>query len=186
MTFTYGPILAADGRSVQGIFCPCTETTEKVVGAHRLQTLRKLGARALKTRTVDGACEEAAKVLAENPYDIAFAAIYLVHDTGTHAVPTSLVGFSPGAHPFHQRFRSRRVTVRRGRSPRCCNRGVPKRPQIFSRRACHYPEGPGLSRHPTRSCSPFWGRDTRASPTLPCSAWALAASSMTPTGCFSS
>ncbi len=33
VTFTYGPILAADGVTVQGVFCPCTETTEKIVSA---------------------------------------------------------------------------------------------------------------------------------------------------------
>src|SRR4030095_6092220 len=37
--FTFGPILGPDGPSVAGIFCPCTETTEQVVGARRLQTL---------------------------------------------------------------------------------------------------------------------------------------------------
>src|SRR5918992_5348578 len=100
VTFTYGPILAADGRSVQGVFCPCTETTERVVGARRLETLRKLGVQALERRRIDAACEGAAKVLAENPYDIPFAAIYLVNDAGTHAVLKSLVGFSEDAHPF--------------------------------------------------------------------------------------
>ncbi|HEX2278972.1 MAG TPA: PAS domain S-box protein [Candidatus Tectomicrobia bacterium] len=100
VTFTYGPILAADGRSVQGVFCPCTETTERVVGARRLETLRKLGAQALEGRGIDAACEGAAKVLAENPLDIPFAAIYLVNDAGTHAVLKSLVGFSEDAHPF--------------------------------------------------------------------------------------
>jgi hypothetical protein len=100
VTFTFGPILAPDGRSVQGVFCPCTETTEKVVGARRLETLRKLGAQALETHTIAAVCEEAAKVLAENPYDIPFAAIYVVNDEGTHAVLKSLVGFSQDAHPF--------------------------------------------------------------------------------------
>jgi signal transduction histidine kinase len=99
VTFTIGPILFESG-AVGGFFCPCTEVTEKVVGARRLETLRKLGVQALETRTVDAACEEAAKVLAENPYDIPFAAIYLVNDDGTHAVLKSLVGFSQDAHPF--------------------------------------------------------------------------------------
>src|SRR5262249_1189419 len=85
VTFTIGPILFESGAA-GGFFCPCTEVTEKVVGARRLETLRKLGVQALETRTVDAACEEAAKVLAENPYDIPFAAIYLVNDDGTHAV----------------------------------------------------------------------------------------------------
>lgn len=37
--FTYGPILSEDGRTVEGIFCPCTEITQEVVGARRLETL---------------------------------------------------------------------------------------------------------------------------------------------------
>jgi hypothetical protein len=35
ITWTYAPILAADGKTVDGIFNPCVETTEKVVGARR-------------------------------------------------------------------------------------------------------------------------------------------------------
>ena len=99
VTFTVGPILLEAG-TVGGFFCPCTEVTEKVVGARRLETLRKLGAQALKTRTMDAVCEEAAEVLAENPNDIPFGAIYLVNDAGTHAVLKSLAGFSQDAHPF--------------------------------------------------------------------------------------
>src|SRR5262245_14259012 len=100
VTFTYGPILSADGGAVEGIFCPCTETTEKIVGARRLDTLRKLGVQALDTRTVDAACEEAARVLAENTYDIPFAAIYLVNSAGTHVELKSLAGFPQDARPF--------------------------------------------------------------------------------------
>jgi PAS domain S-box-containing protein len=100
VTFTYGPILSGDGHTVEGVFCPCTETTEKIVGARRIETLRKLGVQALETRTVEAACEEAARVLAENPYDIPFAAIYLVNGAGTHAELKSLAGFPQDARPF--------------------------------------------------------------------------------------
>ena len=37
VTFTYGPILADDGITVQGVFCPCTDTTEKIVSRRRLE-----------------------------------------------------------------------------------------------------------------------------------------------------
>lgn len=84
-TWTYAPILAADARTVEGIFCPCTETTEQVVGARRLETLRKLGVRAQEDRTVEAACQHAATVLSENPRDIPFAAIYLVDAAGSKA-----------------------------------------------------------------------------------------------------
>jgi PAS domain S-box-containing protein len=77
VTFTYAPILASDGSRVEGIFCPCFETTERVVGARRLETLRKLGMRSTQARSVQTACEDAAAVLRENPRDISFAAIYV-------------------------------------------------------------------------------------------------------------
>jgi PAS domain S-box-containing protein len=101
VTFTYGPILAPDGRTVQGIFCPCTETTEKVVGARRLQTLRNLGVEALETHTIDAARDKAAAILAESPSDTPFAAIFSVNDAKRRADLRSSAGLSshPGLMP---------------------------------------------------------------------------------------
>jgi signal transduction histidine kinase/DNA-binding NarL/FixJ family response regulator len=91
ITWTYAPILAADAQTVEGIFCPCTETTEQIVGARRLETLRKLGVRAQEDRTVEAACQHAATVLSENPRDISFAAIYLVDAAGSKATLSAAV-----------------------------------------------------------------------------------------------
>jgi PAS domain S-box-containing protein len=91
ITYTYAPILAGDAQTVDGIFNPCTETTEQVVGARRLETLRKLGIRSPETRTVEAACRQAAVVLSENPRDLPFAAIYLVDATGTEATISAAV-----------------------------------------------------------------------------------------------
>ena len=99
VTYTIGPILLDSGQ-VEGFFCPCAEVTEKVIGARRLETLRKLGIQALETRTVDEACAAVANVLAENPFDIPFAAIYLVTDQGTRAVLKSLSGLSKKTNPL--------------------------------------------------------------------------------------
>jgi hypothetical protein len=63
ITWTYAPILAADGTTVDGIFNPCTETTQQVVGARRLETLRKLCMRSPEPRTSEAACKQAAAVL---------------------------------------------------------------------------------------------------------------------------
>jgi signal transduction histidine kinase len=82
ITWTYSPILAADGQTVDGLFSPCVETTELVIGARRLETIRKLGIRPVEARTVDAACLEAVAVLAENTRDIPFAAIYVTNETG--------------------------------------------------------------------------------------------------------
>ena len=185
VTFTYVPILAAYGRSVQGVFCPCTETTERVVGARRLETLRKLGVQALEGRGIDAACEGAAKVLAENPLDIPFAAIYLVNDAGTHAVLKSLVGFSEDAHPFPSAVSLAEGDLTPWPLASVLQARRAEETSDLTEGACNYPEGLGLSLHPKRSCSPFLVRNTRASSGLPCLAWGLAAYSTMPTGRFS-
>jgi hypothetical protein len=43
ITFSYSPLLSPDGKRVEGIFCPATETTQRVLGERRLSTLRALG-----------------------------------------------------------------------------------------------------------------------------------------------
>jgi PAS domain-containing protein len=60
-TFSYSPIWSAG--SVGGIFCACYETTGKVVGARRLETLRKLGEQAMEAYSVADACARAEAVL---------------------------------------------------------------------------------------------------------------------------
>jgi PAS domain S-box-containing protein len=95
--FTFGPLLARDGRTVDGIFCPCTETTEQVVGARRLETLRKLGVKAAEAQTVDAACKVTEEVLADNPHDIPFAAIYVADAAGTQAVLSASARLPEGA-----------------------------------------------------------------------------------------
>ncbi|WP_321877416.1 hybrid sensor histidine kinase/response regulator [Paraburkholderia bannensis] len=84
LTCTYGPILAADGHTVEGVFCPCTETTERVVSARRLETLRMLGMQAPQTQGIVAACEHVTGVLAQNRHDVPFAIVYRCH-TGSDA-----------------------------------------------------------------------------------------------------
>ncbi|MGN6107880.1 MAG: sensor histidine kinase, partial [Kofleriaceae bacterium] len=96
--FSYGPLLAADGVTVDGIFSPCTETTEQVVGARRLETLRRLGER-VEARTVLAACAEAARVLGDNPHDIPFAAIYVVDEAATMLRMAAATGLASD-HPL--------------------------------------------------------------------------------------
>ncbi|KAA6460376.1 response regulator [Acidobacteria bacterium AB60] len=91
ITWTYAPIFAADGSTVDGIFSPCTEITEQVIGARRLETLRKIGIHSPEHRSSEAACQQAAAVLTENPRDISFAAIYLVNASGSEARLTASV-----------------------------------------------------------------------------------------------
>ena len=94
-TFSYSPIHAADG-GVDGIFCACYETTARVIGERRLQTLRDLGRTVMQVRSADEACKAAAGTLRANPHDVPFAVIYLLDDEGKRARLCSACGVSPG------------------------------------------------------------------------------------------
>ena len=81
-TFSYSPI-RGDEDKIDGIFCACYETTGRVVGERRLQTLRDLGRIAVKS--ADEACHVALNTLAANPYDVPFALVYLLEDDAREA-----------------------------------------------------------------------------------------------------
>ncbi|HLX23348.1 MAG TPA: ATP-binding protein [Usitatibacter sp.] len=72
---SYDPVRDATG-AVAGVYCIVTETTARVSGERRLRTLGALGRIGLGTQTVAAVLERAAKVLGENPDDIAFALLY--------------------------------------------------------------------------------------------------------------
>ena len=74
-TYSYSPIRDDEG-SVAGVFCACTEETERVLGERRLRTLRELAANTAGTRTIQEACDSAIQSLL-NSYDLSFATIYL-------------------------------------------------------------------------------------------------------------
>jgi signal transduction histidine kinase len=78
-SFSYSPIHVEDG-SVGGVFCPVIETTDKVIGARRLRTLRDLATRTKGATREDEACLAAATTLAGNPYDVPFALVYRIDD----------------------------------------------------------------------------------------------------------
>jgi len=83
-TFSYSPI-QGDADKVDGIFCACYETTGRVIGERRLQTLRDLGRKVIEVKSVEDACDVAAKTLEANPYDLPFALIYLLDADATRA-----------------------------------------------------------------------------------------------------
>lgn len=95
-TFSYSAIPGETGV-VDGIFCACTETTERVLSERRLQTLRDLASRAAEARSAEEACEVAAHLLAQNHADIPFALIYLLNRDRTIAHLVALSSLSPGS-----------------------------------------------------------------------------------------
>ncbi|MGF1963332.1 MAG: ATP-binding protein [Aulosira sp. DedVER01a] len=94
-TFSYSPIPQEDGN-VGGVFCACTEETRRVLSDRRLHILRELAANTAKAKTVEDACEISAQTLASNPYDVPFALLYLLDDSGVQARLVGATGLAPG------------------------------------------------------------------------------------------
>lgn len=80
-TFTYSPLVAADGRPF-GIFCPSYETTERVLSERRLHLLNAVAAAMMETRSIDDAVDVAVTVCAGQPADLPFIAVYTGGETG--------------------------------------------------------------------------------------------------------
>lgn len=81
-TFSYSPAHHDDGN-VGGVFCACTEDTERVLGQRRLRTLRSTAEQTAQARTAEDACSTAAQAASENPHDLPFLLLYLLDGTDT-------------------------------------------------------------------------------------------------------
>jgi signal transduction histidine kinase len=97
-TFSYSPI-RGDKDEIDGIFCACYETTGRVVGERRLQTLRDLGR--IEVKSAEEACQIALNTLAANPYDVPFALVYLLDEDAreAHLICASGIEQVPTAAP---------------------------------------------------------------------------------------
>ncbi len=94
-SFSYSPI-RAEGGTIGGIFCPVIETTQKVVGERRLQTLRDLAAECQAASTEQAEYEIAARVLAQNSHDVPFALVYRIDLDQSVAVLEATAGIDRG------------------------------------------------------------------------------------------
>src|SRR5262245_50300841 len=83
-TYSYSP-LPADEGGVGGLFCACSEDTQRVLGERRLAALRHLAAATADARTEAQAAATAARTLAEHDADVSFALIYLISADGSTA-----------------------------------------------------------------------------------------------------
>ena len=92
-TFSYSPIYD-DGSRIAGMLCVVTEVTERVIGERRLGVLRDLAA-CPRAETTEEACRQLIDVLAGNPLDVAFAALYLVDQAKERLVLTRHFGNLP-------------------------------------------------------------------------------------------
>ncbi|MBD2742865.1 ATP-binding protein [Coleofasciculus sp. FACHB-1120] len=89
---SYDPVRDESGE-VGGIFCIVSETTGRVLGDRRLQTLGRLANETAQAKTVEAACRTAIQALATNKYDIPFALLYRVEVDGKQATLVETAGF---------------------------------------------------------------------------------------------
>jgi signal transduction histidine kinase len=92
-SFSFSPVRS--GGEVAGVFTAVVETTGRVLGERRLDTLRHLAERTA-ARSVDEACTRAADALDSNPADIPFSLVYLLDGEGSHARLAASTGIRPG------------------------------------------------------------------------------------------
>ncbi len=96
-TWSYSPLADDEGR-VGGVFCTCTEETQRVLGRRRLRTLRELASRTTgEPRSAEDACRSAAEALASNPDDLPFALVYLLGSDGRSAALAGCTGLEAGS-----------------------------------------------------------------------------------------
>jgi len=100
-TFSYSPI-RGDKDKIDGIFCACYETTGRVVGERRLQTLRDLGR--IEVKSAEEACQIALNTLAANPYDVPFALVYLLEEDDREAQLVCVSGIEDDASAAPERI----------------------------------------------------------------------------------
>jgi PAS domain S-box-containing protein len=79
-TFSYSPIRDESG-GIGGVFSAVSETTERVIGARRLQLLQTLATDGAADTSAD-ACRRAVDVLSRDPADVLFAMVYLLDADG--------------------------------------------------------------------------------------------------------
>jgi PAS domain S-box-containing protein len=94
-TFSYSPA-PDDAGGVGGVFCACTEDTQRVLHQRRLRTLRLLGEAGSQAETAEQACALAAAVLARNPHDLPFALVYLLDRDAQGATLAGAAALAPG------------------------------------------------------------------------------------------
>ena len=94
-TFSYSPIPDETGN-VAGVYCACSEETQRVLGERRLGILRHLAAATADSKSVEDTCEVAARTLGEHGRDASFALIYFINRPGGQARLVASCGVATG------------------------------------------------------------------------------------------
>src|SRR4051794_31422405 len=94
-TFSYSP-LDGDSSGPEGMLCVVTETTARVVGERRMETLRDLAAAVAATRTEADVLAAVKAQLGGNTADLPFGLVYLLDADGGARLAASS-GIEPGS-----------------------------------------------------------------------------------------
>jgi len=97
-TIAYSPVPDESVPSgIGGVLATVHEITDKVVGERRVVALRDLGARVGEAKTVEEACELAARTLSAHDKDVPFVSLYLTDGASRSARLVASSGVAPGS-----------------------------------------------------------------------------------------
>ncbi|THU32521.1 response regulator [Niastella caeni] len=85
VSFCYSPASGDDGK-VKGLFCVCSETTERIINERSLHTLRDLGAVVYDEKSLDDIYLNVVEALGKNDKDFPYAIIYKTENKGSDAI----------------------------------------------------------------------------------------------------
>src|SRR5690606_24017489 len=92
---SYGPLRDGAG-AVRGVFCTCTDDTERVLERRRWRTLQRL-AGGEPSRSAAQVGERVVAALAENPRDVRFVGLYLLDEAQQAATLVASHGLAEAA-----------------------------------------------------------------------------------------
>jgi len=123
--FSYNPI-PGDNGGTAGLFCVCTEETERIINERYLKTLQELDTLAQK-ESEQAIYEQAARSIESNNKDFPFGIIYKINETKKIAGPVAFIGINneqsvfpshidlnvpvEGTHNFYEAYQTREIVV---------------------------------------------------------------------------
>lgn len=97
-TYSYSPLLVE--RAVGGVFTAIVETTKQILSDRRLATLTSLSTQSGEAKTIDEVYQLMIEILARNPADIPFAALYQLNTAKTQAILCGQTPIESGTLPL--------------------------------------------------------------------------------------
>ncbi|HEV8270002.1 MAG TPA: PAS domain S-box protein, partial [Chitinophagaceae bacterium] len=123
--FSYNPI-PGDNGGTAGLFCVCTEETDRIINERYLKTLQELDTLAQKESEL-AIYEQAARSIESNNKDFPFGIIYKINETEKIARPVAFIGINSeqtvlpshidlkdpveGTHNFYKAYQTREIVV---------------------------------------------------------------------------